>query len=63
MSKQASKQASIAIIVPYFGSFPNYFDLWLKTAEFQKGLVDFLLFTDCQVEQEIIPSNVRVIDC
>lgn len=57
-----SKQASIAIIVPYFGSFPNYFDLWLKTAEFQKGLVDFLLFTDCQVEQEIIPSNVRVID-
>lgn len=48
--------------MPYFGSFPNYFDLWLKTAEFQKGLVDFLLFTDCQVEQEIIPSNVRVID-
>ncbi len=25
-------------------------------------MVDFLLFTDCQVEQEIIPSNVRVID-
>ena len=35
----------VAFIIPYFGSFPNYFDLWLKSAH--KNLnFDFYIFTD-----------------
>ena len=28
-------QVPIALVVPYFGKFPNYFNLWLKTAAFR----------------------------
>lgn len=35
----------ICIIIPYFGKFPNYFDFWLKSAEFNSH-IDFLIFTD-----------------
>ena len=33
------------IIGVYFGKFPEYFDLWLKSAEYNRN-VDFLIFTD-----------------
>lgn len=56
-----SNQVPIALVVPYFGKFPNYFNLWLKTAAFQKDLIDFLVFTDCDTNALEIPKNVKVI--
>lgn len=35
----------VAIILPYFGKLPNYFQLWIKSAEMNKDF-DFLIFTD-----------------
>ena len=40
-----SKRKKVAVIIPYFGSFPNYFDYWLKSALTNKDF-DFLIFTD-----------------
>lgn len=40
-----NKRKKVAIIIPYFGSFPNYFDYWLKSALANKDF-DFLIFTD-----------------
>lgn len=50
-------QVPIALVVPYFGKFPNYFNLWLKTATFQTGLIDFLLFTDCDTNTFDLPRS------
>lgn len=36
---------SIGIVVPYFGEFPEYFHLWLRSAEMNPS-IDFLIFTD-----------------
>lgn len=49
----------IVIIGVYFGEFPEYFDLWLKSAEYNKN-VDFLIFTDQKINRSI--ENVRFIE-
>ncbi|NRO29213.1 DUF6625 family protein [Lactobacillus helveticus] len=36
---------NVALIIPYFGKFPNYFDFWLKSAKYNNKF-DFLIFTD-----------------
>lgn len=28
-----NKRKKVAIIIPYFGNFPNYFNYWLKSAQ------------------------------
>ena len=35
----------IALIIPYFGKFPNYFTLWEYSAS-KNNNIDFLVFTD-----------------
>lgn len=35
----------IAFVIPYFGKFPEFFDIWLKTANFNET-IDFIFFTD-----------------
>lgn len=47
MKKVSSKEAiyKIALILPYWGSFPNYFTLWEYSASKNKD-IDFLIFTD-----------------
>lgn len=45
----------IAVVVTYFGEFPNYFPLWLKSCGYNKT-VDFYLFTDQKLSS--LPSNV-----
>ncbi|MCE7602176.1 DUF6625 family protein [Vibrio fluvialis] len=39
----------LVLIVPYFGKLPSWFDLWLRSAKFNRE-IDFLLFTDCNIE-------------
>ena len=48
----------ICIIGVYFGILPNYFQLWLRSCEYNKG-VAFYLFTDADLSKYDIPENVR----
>lgn len=45
-------------INPYFGSFPNYFDLFLKTCAYNKSF-NWLIITDCDYDGEL-PDNVKL---
>lgn len=50
----------IIFIIPYFGKFPNYFSLFLKSCEISK-YCDFLLITDNK-EEKSFPINFKKID-
>ncbi len=43
----------IVVIGVYFGNFPEYMNLWLKSCEFNKE-IDFIIFTD-----NIIKTNIK----
>lgn len=45
----------IAVVVLYFGKFPNYFPLWLRSCGYNKT-IDFYVFTDADVPDH--PENV-----
>ncbi|MGO3315861.1 MAG: DUF6625 family protein, partial [Leuconostoc mesenteroides] len=45
-------------IIPYFGQLPNYFYVWLSTAE-KNNTFDFLIVTDQNVKSN--SENVKVI--
>lgn len=49
----------ICIIICYFGQFPSYFKLWLKTAAFN-STIDFKIYSDILWEDEL-PNNVSII--
>ncbi len=48
----------VALVIPYFGNFHNYFDLWLLSCKSNPD-VDFLIFTDDKTEYDY-PDNVKV---
>ena len=48
-----------AIIIPYFGKFNNYFQLWLASCG-KNPNYDWLLFTDNR-KPDILPENVHYI--
>lgn len=48
----------ICVIGIYFGKLPNWFDLWLKSVEFNES-IDFLLVIDD--EKPEVPKNVKVL--
>lgn len=50
----------IAVIICWYGPFPDYFPLFLKSCEGNTGY-DFLIFTDA-VYSGTLPSNVKKID-
>ena len=47
----------IALILPYFGTFPNYFNLWMHTAQKNQEF-DFLIFTDNEIQ--CVCTNIKV---
>ncbi len=49
----------VCIIGVYFGAFPAYFPLWLKSAK-ANPTVDFLIFTD--QKEEDLPLNVKFVE-
>ncbi|MCB2293931.1 hypothetical protein LGK95_10405 [Clostridium algoriphilum] len=49
----------IAIIIPYFGAYPNYFNLWLFSAGYNPS-IDFYIITDIKTELNY-PPNVHVV--
>ena len=50
---------SVAIILPYYGKFPNYFPLWLKSAGANPSFT-FMIFTDIDMSRYNVPPNVHV---
>lgn len=50
----------IVFICPYFGAFPDYFNLTLKSIEYNKT-IDWLIITDIK-EKYDYPDNVKVIN-
>ena len=56
----------IAIIIPYFGKFPKWIDLFLyscsRNAKLSEGIeVDWLIFTDCVLPERIYPNTHFII--
>lgn len=52
------KHSSILLIIPYFGSFPNYFNLWLQSCA-TNSTINWLIITDNQQSYNY-PKNVSV---
>ena len=38
----------VALITPYFGEFPIWFDLYLYSCSLQHDIVDYYFYTDCK---------------
>ena len=49
----------IAILTVYYGKLPPYFDLWLRSCEFNET-IDFYVVTDNKLCN--LPKNVNIID-
>lgn len=47
----------LALIIPYFGKFNNYFEFWRTSAEHNPS-VDFLIFTDQHIKSS---QNIKVV--
>ena len=55
------KQKSIAIIVPYIGKIPPYFNLWLKSALHNPSIDFFLLLDDKEFDEtKVQGTNIKV---
>lgn len=50
---------SIVFIVPFFGHFNNYFDIWLNSCK-HNPTINWIIFTDC-MDEHPYPSNVRIV--
>ena len=55
------KPNNICLIIPYFGKFPSYFQIWLDSAKLNDDCVDFCLITDQEVKDYKVPQNVKII--
>ncbi|HET8707313.1 MAG TPA: DUF6625 family protein, partial [Pseudomonadales bacterium] len=53
-------QNSLVIIIPYFGRWPFWMDLFLLSAEHNQG-IHWLFYTDCGIPANA-PTNVRFIE-
>ena len=49
----------VAFLIPYYGAFPNYFNLWLHSASNNPNF-DFIFFSDIDCSSYAFPSNVQV---
>lgn len=47
----------IAIIIPYFGKFPVWFDLYLYSCS-KNPQVDFMFFTDCDIPERVYSNTI-----
>lgn len=52
------KQKKLVFILPYFGKFPSYFSLFLKSCE-RNPEVDWILYTDNKMNYSY-PKNIKV---
>ena len=50
---------NIGLFLPYFGSFPNYFELWIRSVAINPE-IQFILITDQDVKTKL-PSNLHLV--
>lgn len=50
----------IGLVVCWYGEFPDYFSVWLKSCE-KNNNIDYLVFTDASYT-ESVPQNVKLIN-
>lgn len=55
----SDKRKDAIVIIPYFGKWPSYFDLFLKSCS-NNNWLQILFFTDCPIPQEY-PNNITFI--
>jgi hypothetical protein len=53
-----TRQPSILLFIPHFGSFPEWIELFFETAR-RNTAIDFLVFTDCEAEAFSAP-NIKI---
>lgn len=46
-----------ALIIPYFGKWPEWIDLYLYSCSKQRN-IDFLIYTDCDIPQMVYPNTI-----
>ena len=49
------------ILLPYFGKFNNYFELWLNSCR-ENSDFDWLIFSDVDL-CIALPKNVKIVHC
>ena len=49
----------VALVLPYFGELPSYFQLFLRSVEMNPSF-NLVLLTDCNCSDLTVPSNVSV---
>lgn len=47
----------VAIVIPYFGKWPEWFDIYLYSCS-KNPFVNFLYFTDCKVPEKIYKNTI-----
>ena len=50
----------IVLLIPYFGEFPNYFQLYLDSLEINNDILTVLFLTDIDVSKYRFPENALV---
>ena len=50
----------IALIIPYYGKLNNYFEFWLKSAEFYPT-IDFFFITDININLDT-NKNIYIVN-
>ena len=43
----------ILLILPYFGKLSSYFHLFINSCYNNEAYVDFIIFTDCNIENDL----------
>jgi hypothetical protein len=51
----------IYLIIPYYGAFPNYFQLYLDSLGMNTDILTVLLITDIDTSRYICPNNMVII--
>lgn len=47
----------IALIIPYFGTWPDWFDLYLYSCK-MNSKIDFLYYTDCPIPEKVYKNTI-----
>lgn len=49
----------VNIIIPYFGTFPNYFQLFLNSCKYNET-INWTILSDCEISYHV-PTNVKIV--
>ena len=52
----------IYLIIPYFGQFPNYFQLYLNSLAKNEDILNVILITDIDLSPYILPPNLTQVE-